>query len=897
MKESLPDRYSPQDVEGKTYAWWNSKGYFKAQDVSTKPPYSIILPPPNVTGFLHMGHALDHTIQDVLIRWKRMSGFNAMWLPGTDHAGIATQAVVEKLLHKDEKKTRHDLGREEFVNRIWKWKNEYGERIYKQMERLGDSVDWDRKVFTLDEGVSKAVRKVFVQLYKKGWIYRGEKLVNWSPPLQSAISDLEVVHKETKGSLWHIQYPIEGTKEFITIATTRPETMLGDTALCVNPADDRYQQWIGKKVVLPLTDRKIPIIADAYVDMTFGTGALKVTPAHDFNDYELGKKHSLKFINILNRDGTLNEAGGPYKNLHTQEARKRIVADLEAQGFLVKTEPIVNSVGYCDRTGAVVEPYLSEQWFVRMEDMSRPARHMVENGSIRFEPETWTKTYLHWMGIIQDWCISRQLWWGHRIPAWNCSKCGHVTVAEKDPAACEQCSSNAIAQENDVLDTWFSSGLWPFSTMGWPEDTEALKTFYPTDVLVTGHDIIFFWVARMIMLGIEFTGNVPFRTVYVHGLIRDSEGRKMSKSLGNSIDPVEMIDQYGADALRFTLMSQIASGKDIKFSVDRLEGYRNFMNKIWNAARFIFQNAEGLSPKAFAQIGPADLSTADKWIIAATGKLEADVDKYLKEYRFSDAANAIYSFTWHEFCDWYLEFSKPVLYNKAEGDSVAASSRQSTLVVLMETLQRILRLLHPFAPFITEEIYQKLPNKNEACIIDTYPTVQNDSAWLALGTETAFEEITLVKDVVLALRNIRGENQIKPSQKFPAWVVPMEEVTQKMLLKNVAEIMRLAGLDDLKVEARESLSKCAVAPIRFGDVQVDVIVPLEGLVNIEDEVKRLQKTIEKINKDVLLLTKKLSNENFVKNAPEDIVIKDKELLSELKSKIQGLESGLQRLQS
>lgn len=891
MKETLSDRYSPQDVEQKTYSWWKEKGYFKAEDVSTKPPYSVILPPPNVTGFLHMGHALDHTIQDVLVRWKRMSGFNAMWLPGTDHAGIATQAVVEKILHKEEKKTRHDLGREAFVDRVWQWKHEYGERIYSQMERLGNSVDWDRKVFTLDEGVSKAVRKVFVQLYKKGWIYRGEKLVNWSPPLQSAISDLEVVHKETKGNLWHIRYPIEGSEEFIVIATTRPETLLGDSAICVNPVDERYEKWVGKNVLLPLTNRKIPIIADSYVDMSFGTGALKVTPAHDFNDYELGKRHSLKFINILNRDGTLNEIGGEYKGLSTQEARKKVVAALEEKEFLVKVEPIVNSVGYCDRTGAVVEPFMSEQWFVRTEEIAKPARHMVENGSIRFEPEAWTKTYLHWMNIIQDWCISRQLWWGHRIPAWNCAKCGHVTVSEKDPSACEKCGATDIAQDNDVLDTWFSSGLWPFSTMGWPENAEALKTFYPTSVLVTGHDIIFFWIARMIMLGIEFTGDVPFRTVYVHGLIRDSEGRKMSKSLGNSIDPVEMIDQYGADALRFTLMAQIASGKDLKFSVDRLEGYRNFMNKIWNAARFIFQNSEGLSASDFESIKSSDLSTADKWIIAATGKLEADVDKSLKEYRFSDAANAIYSFTWHEFCDWYLEFSKPILY-KGEG-----ASKVATLVVLTETLQRILKLLHPFAPFITEEIYQKLPNKKEACMIDTFPTPQSDAKWLSLGTETAFEEITLVKEVVLALRNIRGENQIKPSQKFTAWAVPTEEKTQKMLLKNVAEVMRLAGLDDLKVEARSSLSKCAVAPIRFADAHIDVIVPLEGLVNIEDEVKRLQKSIEKINKDVMLLTKKLSNDNFVKNAPQDIVQKDTELLNELKSKILGLETGLRRLQS
>jgi valyl-tRNA synthetase len=890
--ENLSDRYSPQEVEKKIYDFWKGRNYFHAQDTSEKPPYSIILPPPNVTGFLHMGHALDHTIQDVLMRWKRMSGFNAMWLPGTDHAGIATQAVVEKILLKEEKKTRHDLGREEFVKRVWDWKNEYGERIYSQMERLGDSVDWERKVFTLDDGVSKAVRKVFVTLYKKGWIYKGEKLVNWSPPLQSAISDLEVVHKENKGSLWHISYPIENSDERIIIATTRPETMLGDTAICVNPVDERYTHLIGKNVILPLVGRKLPIIADDYVDLTFGSGALKVTPAHDFNDYELGKKHNLKFINILNKDGTLNDQCGEFKGLHVQEARKKIIAELETKEFLVKVEPIVNSVGYCERTGAVVEPFMSEQWFVRTEDLAKPARHMVENGSIRFEPEQWTKTYLHWMNIIQDWCISRQLWWGHRIPAWHCSKCEHITVAETTPKECEKCQNQKLEQESDVLDTWFSSALWPFSTMGWPENTETLKTFYPTDVLVTGHDIIFFWVARMIMMGIEFTGNVPFRTVYVHGLIRDSEGKKMSKSLGNSIDPVEMIEQYGADALRFTLMTQIASGKDLKFSVDRLEGYRNFMNKIWNATRFILQNSSGVTITAedIKNLKTNDLTTADKWIIAGLGKLEVEVDKQLKEYRFSDAANAIYSFTWHEFCDWYLEFSKPILYT-GEG-----AAKHTTVIVLIETLNRILRLLHPFAPFITEEIYQKLPNTNEACTMDTYPTPTTDAAWLVHGSENAFQEMSLVKDVILAIRNIRGENQIKPGQKFPAWAVPTDDKTQKMLLKNVAEITRLAGLDDLKIEQRESLSKCAVAPIRFSDVHIDVVVPLEGLVNIEDEVKRLQKVMEKINKDVMVLTKKLGNENFMRNAPEDIVKKDRELLAELRSKIQGLESSLQRLQ-
>lgn len=888
MAEQLSDRYSHKDVEQKNYDWWKQKGYFKAQDKSTKPPYCIILPPPNVTGFLHMGHALDHTIQDVLIRWKRMSGFNALWLPGTDHAGIATQAVVEKQLMKDEKKTRHDLGREKFIEKVWEWKNQYGERIYGQMEKLGDSVDWDRKVFTLDEGVSKAVRKVFVHLYKKGWIYRGEKLVNWSPPLQSAISDLEVVHKDTKGSLWSISYPVEGSDEKITVATTRPETMLGDTAICVHPDDERYQHLIGKNVKHPLVDRLIPIIADEYVDKEFGTGALKVTPAHDFNDYELGKKHNLQFINMLSRDGTIHESLPKYAGLKTQEARKQVVADLEEMGLMGEVEAISHSVGYCDRTGAVVEPYLSEQWFVKTDELAKPARHCVENGSIQFDPEVWTKTYLHWMNNIQDWCISRQLWWGHRIPVWYCKDCNHITVSETDPSACEDCGQSNIYQEEDVLDTWFSSALWPFSTMGWPEETETLKTFYPTNVLVTGHDIIFFWVARMIMAGLEQTGDVPFRTVYIHGLIRDSQGRKMSKSLGNSIDPVELIEEYGADALRFTLMAQIASGKDIKFSVQRLEGYRNFMNKLWNATRFSLQNLEDM-PKDNSDINAKNMSTADKWLVYKLNEVTKSVDTHLKAMRFSDAANALYSFVWHEFCDWYLEFSKPVLY------SDKSDSKEATQKVLCHALDRIVRLLHPFTPFITEEIYQKLPFHGEACIIDEYPTTKNDKAFLSLGNEESAFEMGIVMEVITAIRNIRGENQIKPGVKFDAWVIPQDDHSQKILMRNANEIKRIAGLENLNIETKDSLSKCAVAPVRLQDTHLDVVVPLEGLVDITEEVKRLQKTIDKVQKDIDLLTKKLSNKNFVANAPEDVVEKDKALLEEHKSKVEGLNKSLERL--
>ncbi|MFN3455866.1 MAG: valine--tRNA ligase, partial [Pseudobdellovibrio sp.] len=590
----LADRYNPQDVETKVYQWWENSGHFKAQDQSTKPPFSIILPPPNVTGFLHLGHALDHTIQDLLIRWKRMSGYNAMWLPGTDHAGIATQTVVEKELKKTGGGTRHELGREKFVDKIWEWKNEYGDRIYRQMRRLGDSCDWDRATFTLDEGVSKAVRKVFVTLYNKNLIYKGQRLINWSGPLETAISDLEVEHKQVKGTLYHINYPVDGTNEFLTVATTRPETMLGDTALCVHPDDERYKHLIGKTVTVPLINRKIKIIADTYVDLNFGSGVVKITPAHDFNDYKIGKTHKLEFINILNKKTELNENAGPYKGLKVAEARKKVCEDLKTLGLLVKEEPHVHSVGHCSRSGAVVEPYLSEQWFLKMDELATPAKRVVESGTIRFEPESWTKVYLHWMNIIEDWCISRQLWWGHRIPAWHCADCDKHTVSETDPFQCVYCGSKNLTQEEDVLDTWFSSALWPFSTMGWPNEgqhsMETQQTFYPTNYLVTGHDIIFFWVARMIMMGVEFKKDVPFRTVYIHGLVRDSQGRKMSKSLGNSVDPIDMIEKYGADALRFSFLAHLFSGKDFKFSEQRLEGYRNFMNKVWNAARFVLSN-------------------------------------------------------------------------------------------------------------------------------------------------------------------------------------------------------------------------------------------------------------------------------------------------------------------
>lgn len=893
MKEQLSDRYNPGDVEGRIYQWWEESGHFKAQDRSTKPPFSVILPPPNVTGFLHMGHALDHTIQDMLIRWKRMSGFNTMWLPGTDHAGIATQSVVEKELKKDGI-TRHQLGREKFVEKVWEWKHQYGNRIYSQMRRLGDSCDWDRATFTLDEGVSKAVRKTFVSLYQKGWIYRGTRLVNWSGPLETAISDLEVEHKQIKGSMYHIKYMLEDGSGHVEVATTRPETLLGDSAVCVHPEDERYKHLIGKNVVLPLLGRKIKVIADTYVDKDFGSGVVKITPAHDFNDYKIGKTHNLEFINILTKKCEINENGGPYAGLKVQEARKKVLEDLKALDLFIKEEPHTLNVGHCSRSGAVVEPYLSEQWFVKTEHLAVPARRVVENGSLRFEPESFTKIYLHWMNIIEDWCISRQLWWGHRIPAWNCADCGHTTVSEHDTDACEKCGSKKVQQEEDVLDTWFSSALWPFSTMGWPNETETLKTFYPTSYLVTGHDIIFFWVARMIMMGLEFKRDIPFRTVYVHGLVRDNQGRKMSKSLGNSIDPVEMIEKHGADALRFTFAAHLYSGKDFKFAEQRLEGYRNFMNKIWNAARFALSNLQDFEAPADgvkALPNSAHLSVFDQWIIYKLNEVTKAVDEALEQDRFSDAATALYQFVWGQFCDWYIEFTKPIM------NGSDAEARKATQLVMAQVLNRIMRLMHPFCPFITEEIYQKLPIKSSAVIVDQYPTVRNDKEFLSLGSSTAALEIDIVKDVITAMRNIRGENRISPALKLNIRLGVESQETAKILENNRSALVTMGRLEQMTIGAEGNLMKCAVATVVVKDHKIKVIIPLEGLVDFAEEVKRINKAIEKLQKDIATLSGKLSNEKFIANADEDVVAADRILLEQSKIQMKDLQEALVRFQA
>ena len=903
-RSELSSRYNPSEVEAKVYSRWISNKCFDAEDLSRKPPYSIILPPPNVTGSLHLGHALDHTIQDLLIRWKRMSGFNALWLPGTDHAGIATQMVVERELKK-EKLNRKQLGRDEFVRRVWAWKEKSGSSILEQMKRLGTSCDWDRHRFTLDEGVSKAVRKVFVKLFKEDLIYRGTRLVNWDTQLETAVSDLEVDYKEEKGHLWHIRYPVAGSKQFLIVATTRPETLLGDTAVCVHPGDERYSELIGKSVRLPLLNREIPVIADEYVDREFGSGVVKITPAHDFNDYKIGQKHKLDTINILNSNGTLNEKAGPYAGLKVQEARARVLEDLRKQELLEKEEPHTHQVPVSDRTGIRIEPMLSPQWYVRIAPLAEPARRVVESGTIKFVPASWTKTYLHWMNNIEDWCISRQLWWGHRIPAWHCLACGHITVSETDPDKCEKCSSTQLEQNPDVLDTWFSSALWPFSTMGWPQETEAQKTFFPTNVLVTGHDIIFFWVARMIMMALHFKGDVPFRTVLIHGLVRDAQGRKMSKSIGNTLDPLELIEKYGADSLRFSILAQVATGRDLKFSEQRLEGYRNFMNKIWNAARFslsVLADFHSSANGERAMPSKGELSLADQWIIYKLKTTTAAVNDALESYRLSDAANAVYSFVWYDLCDWYLEFVKPVMYRT---DGASKSERATSQLVLAEVFDRALRLLHPFAPFITEEIYGKLPiarksladSREPLCATAPYPTLEDDKLFLELGSASAASEMELVKETIVAIRNIRGENRISPSVEIVAKIDPIEETAQKILGENRNLIIKFGRLSSCEIAPVASMSKCAVSAVALGTLAAKVVIPLEGLVDFDEEMKRLEKSIEKTQKDIGILSGRLENPDFVKNAPEDVITQDREKLGQMRGQLSLWQESLARLRN
>jgi len=890
--KELAKAYEPQAVEGKWYETWERKGYFRAEAESDKPAYSIVIPPPNVTGALHMGHALNNTLQDILCRWKRMSGYNVLWMPGTDHAGIATQNVVERQLAA-EGKDRHELGREAFIERVWKWKAESGGQIIGQLKRLGASCDWERERFTMDEGLSRAVREVFVRLYEEGLIYRDNRLINWCPRCHTALSDIEVEHEEKAGNLWHLRYPVvDQPGRFVVVATTRPETMLGDTAVAVHPEDDRYADLVGKTVLLPLVNRQIPVVADDYVDREFGTGVVKITPAHDFNDFEVGRRHNLDVINIFDESGVINAAGHQYEGMDRFAARKRIVEDLEAQGLLEKIDDHALAVGGCYRCKTVVEPYLSLQWYVKVGPLAQEALAAVKDGRTRIVPQQWENTYYDWMENIRDWCISRQIWWGHRIPAWYCDHCGETTVAKVDPTRCGKCGSDEIRQETDVLDTWFSSALWPFSTMGWPDQTPELKTFYPTSCLVTGFDILFFWVARMMMMGLHFMGEVPFRDVYIHALVRDAQGQKMSKSKGNVIDPLTVIEQYGTDAFRFTLAAFAAQGRDIKLAEERIAGYRNFANKIWNASRFALMNLDGFDPDV---VDPAslELSNADRWILYRLNAAAADVRDALEAYRYNDAANALYRFTWSEFCDWYIELVKDDLYRGAEG-------RQRTArYVLWLVLEHLLRLLHPFMPFITEEIWQTLPKRKpgtgdrgpvESIMLASYP--QPSPRWD--GYRDGAAEMELVMEVIRGIRNIRGEMDVAPSREIAAILNCGSEASLHLLKRNEVYIMSLARVSDLAIGTGLERPVDAAVSVA-GDVEV--AVPLRGLVDVEEEEKRLLKEIGKLDKDIEFLARKLGNPSFVERAPADVVAREREKLAEFSQKKEVLLASLEKIRN
>ena len=897
---TLKKAYEHQDVEARWYAFWEEHDLFHAADTSDKPPYCIVIPPPNVTGSLHIGHALTLTIEDILIRHKRMAGFNTLWMPGTDHAGIATQMVVERELKKEKGLSRFDLGRDKFIDEVWRWKAKYHARICEQTRALGASVDWKRERFTMDDGLSDAVRTVFVKLYQDGLIYRDSRLVNWSPGIHTVLSDLEVEYQQKKGSLWHIAYPVTGSDERLVVATTRPETMLGDTAVAVHPDDPRYQHLIGKTIDLPLTDRKIPIIADpVLVDMAFGSGAVKVTPAHDFNDFETGKRHGLAMISILDKDAKLNEnAPETYRGLDRFEARKRIVADLEAAGLLVKVEDHQLNLGHCQRTGVVVEPMLSTQWYVRTRPLADKCIEAVKTGRTTFTSEEWTKVFFHWMENIKDWCISRQLWWGHQIPAWYCGACQHINVATTAPTACEKCGSSALTRDEDVLDTWFSSGLWPFSTLGWPEQTPALKTFYPNSVMETGFDIIFFWVARMMMMGLYCMGDVPFRTVFLHPMVRDEKGQKMSKTKNNVIDPLDLTKTVGADALRFTLAALTTQGHDLNFSPGRLDGYRAFGNKIWNATRFIFMNlagqlqagaegseTENLENRDNAEqapiaeiptIGPitdedrAGHTAADRWILHRLQETIAEVTGALDRYEFAVAANAIYQFVWSALCDWYIELVKAPL---REGGEAAGRVQR----VLIHCLDQSLRLLHPFMPFLTEELWQKLPREKEvvSICVAPWPVVRED-----LKDASSARALEQQLAIIGAIRNIRGENRISPriglrvvvSAPDPEVAALVENSRQGIaFLGNVAELSVGVGL------SRPKKSAIAVAGAAV------VYVSLDGVIDLGEEVLRLQKAIAKLDKDIEKLAKKLGDERFMSQAPAEVVAEQRARMDEAQS--------------
>ena len=876
MAKELNKVYEPQAVETEIYNMWQEGGYFHAERDENKKPFTIVMPPPNVTGQLHMGHAMDATLQDSIIRFKRMQGYNALWIPGVDHAGIATQIKVEEELHK-EGLTRYDLGREKFLERVWDWKNRFGNRIVEQQKKLGSSCDWDRARFTMDEGCSKAVREVFVSLYEKGLIYKGSRIINWCPHCVTALSDAEVEYVDKPGHLWHIRYPLEDGSGEVIVATTRPETMLGDSGVCVNPEDERYRSIVGKNVILPLLNKPIPVVADAYAEMEFGTGCVKMTPAHDPNDFEVGLRHNLEVIRVLDDEGKVNELGGKYQGLDRYEARKQIVADLEAQGYLVKVEDYSHNVGTCYRCHNDVEPIISAQWFVKMKPLAEEAIRVVKDGETKFVPERFTKTYLNWMENVRDWCISRQLWWGHQIPAWTCADCGHMTVSREDACKCEHCGSTNIERDPDVLDTWFSSALWPFETLGWPDKNPDLDYFYPTDVLVTGYDIIFFWVARMIFSGCEHTGKTPFHTVLIHGLVRDDKGRKMSKSLGNGIDPLEMISKYGCDALRMNMITGNSPGNDMRFYVERCEAMRNFANKLWNASRYVLMNlGEDFVPQL-----PQELEIADKWVLSKLNTLIAEVTDNMERYELGIAVQKIYDFIWDTYCDWYIELTKARLYSED------ASRKNTALQVLVYVLDQTLRLLHPFMPFITEEIWQSLPQRQTALIVAQWPVSSEE---LNFATEEAHMES--VMNAIRAIRNRRAEMNVPPSKKATLYVLTS---APQVFAQGEGFIQRLAYADKVELLEKEpenlnGLVTCATADAKL-------YIPMGQLVDIAKEQERIGKELEKARKNLASLNGKLSNENFISRAPEAVVNAEREKAKKAADLIAALEESLAALQS
>jgi valyl-tRNA synthetase len=870
----IPKQYDPAEVEPRWYSYWEEGGYFKVADDAPRDPYTIMMPPPNITGMLHMGHGLQDTIQDTLIRYHRMRGMESFWVPGTDHAGIATQNVVEKQLLK-EGSDRHQLGRDSFIEKVWDWKEEYGDIISRQKRKLGDSADWSRERFTMDEGLSRAVRTAFVRLYEKGLIYRGNYIVNWCPKDHTAISDEEVDHKETKSHLWYFRYPVEENDRYVVVATTRPETMLGDSAIAIHPDDGRYDWLRGKQVSLPLTDRKLVVIDDDFVDPEFGTGAVKVTPSHDPNDFDMGVRHDLEQIKVIDTNGCMNDnAPQKYRGLDRFAAREAIVADMDAAGLLEKIEDHTHAVGQCQRCNTIIEPYLSTQWFVRMKPLAEPALQAVDDGKITFFPHRWENVYRRWLEGIHDWCISRQLWWGHQIPVWYCEGCGEMIVSENDPDSCPICSGSKLRQDEDVLDTWFSSWLWPFSTLGWPEQTAALKKFYPTDVLVSGYDIIFFWIARMIMAGIEFTGEIPYHQVYITGMIKDEQGRWMSKSLGNGIDPLEMIEQYGADAVRYSMVALTTEGQDIKLSPTKFELGRNFANKIWNAFRFVFlQDWEVLKDTSWP-LQPRPQQMMDRWLLSRLHHTVRSVDRLFARYKMNESLAAIYEFIWHDLCDWYLELAKPRLYDGEPAD------RRELLETLVYAFDTAMRLLHPFMPFITEEIWQKLQQRlSEFGLPQPEPPTIMRQPWPELQEELIDEDLErqfdLVRQTVSAIRNIRAEQSIPPNRKISAIARQLGDESQSLLEKAAPYITRLGGLEELRFnEERPRLASTAVV------ADFELVVPLEGLIDIDKEIERLTKEQKQLQGLIAGQEKKLGNENFVARAPEAVVAAERTKLAE-----------------